>query len=89
MASCDLQTLIAQSNCFACLLPGQAMAVRLQLLCEILQGGGSSGQTCLVRVADSGSPTVASTCDAAIAYNAQGQFWYWQPLTSQWIPFIV
>lgn len=37
MATCDTQELIDASKCFACLQPGQAMAVELALLCRILR----------------------------------------------------
>lgn len=36
MATCNVQTLIKNASCFACLSPGEWEVLELQLLCEIL-----------------------------------------------------
>jgi hypothetical protein len=43
MATCNIQTLLSNASCFACLSPGEWDVVELQLLCEILNAPGSSG----------------------------------------------
>ena len=60
MANCDVQTLLNNAACFACLPPGTLSVVELQLLCEILNstpaGGsavvGSTNQTLTFPFAD-------------------------------------
>lgn len=89
MAACDPATLVKAATCFVCLTPQQINAVQIQLLCEILHGGGTGGQSCIVCVDADGTPTDPAPCDCSIAYNEVGQFWFWQYLTAQWIPFIV
>lgn len=88
MASCDPVTLAAAAKCFMCLTPQQQQAIQTQLLCEILQGGGG-GTSCIVCVDGALTPTDPAPCDCSIAYNQQGQFWFWHTLSASWIPFIV
>jgi hypothetical protein len=88
MANCDVQSLVSSASCFMCLSVGEANAVRLQLLCEILQGGGGS-DTCIVCVPGNSVPTATPACPCALAHNMIGQFWYWNSVTSAWIPYIV
>jgi len=43
MATCNFQSLLANAACFNCLSPGQWEILELQLLCEILNAGGTGG----------------------------------------------
>lgn len=88
MATCNVNTLMADAKCFVCLPIQQQIAIQTQLLCEILQGGGI-GQTCIVCIDADGAPTEAGPCDCSIAYNMIGQFWFWNSLTTTWIPISV
>ena len=88
MATCDAATLLDDAKCFATLTTNQMQAVQIQLLCEILYGG-ATGTSCIVCVDGDETPTDAATCDCSIAYNQQGQFWFWHSLSSAWVPFIV
>ena len=88
MAACDPSTLMADAKCFASLPPNQLQAIQTQLLCEILQGG-ATGETCIVCVDGDEPPTEISTCDCALAYNMQGQFWAWNSTTFTWFPIIL
>lgn len=85
MATCDPESLLQDAKCFICLPPDQKQAIMVQLLCEILQGGGTGG-TCIVCLAGSAAPIDPATCPCSIAYNALGQFWFWDNLTTSWFP---
>lgn len=87
MATCNVDQLMKDAACFACLSPHEMMTIQTQLLCELLQGGG--GGTCIVCLDDSEAPTEAATCPCSIAYNQIGQFWFWNSLTSSWFPISV
>jgi hypothetical protein len=43
MATCDVNTLMAQAACFSCLSSEAREILKLQLLCAITQGGGGGG----------------------------------------------
>ena len=88
MATCDISSLMADAKCFACLPPNQLQAIIAQLLCEILHSGGT-GETCIVCLDSSETPTTPSTCDCALAYNMDGQFWFWNNLTASWFPIVL
>ena len=68
MANCDVQTLLNNAACFACLPPGTLSIVELQLLCEILNSSGGTG---------SGTGTLAGTVtpNGNITGAATGQFY--------------
>lgn len=85
MATCDPQTLLQDAKCFVPLPADQRQAIMVQLLCEILQGGGTGG-TCIVCLEGSAAPTDPATCPCSIAYNGLGQFWFWDNLTTSWFP---
>jgi hypothetical protein len=85
MAVCDVNSLMQDAKCFMCLDPKQMLAVQTQLLCELLQGGGTSS-TCITCLAGAGVPTDPAPCPCSIAYNATGQFWFWDSLTASWFP---
>lgn len=86
MATCDPATLIDDSKCFLCLQPQQMLAVMVQLLCEILNGGNLTS-TCIVCLEDSEQPSEPATCDCSLAYNMSGDFWYWDSLKNLWMQF--
>lgn len=88
MAACDPADLLANAKCFMCLSEKQMEAVRIQLLCEILHGGGG-GSSCIVCLDGEEEPVEAAPCDCSIAYNQVGRFWFWNTLSSSWMPFIV
>lgn len=56
MATCNVQTLLNNAKCFACLSPGEWEILELQLLCEIMSGGGVGGQPFTTRI---NSPIIA------------------------------
>ena len=85
MAACDPQTLLADGKCFIGLPSKQILAIQTQLLCEILQGGGT-GETCIICLPGDTAPAATAPCDCSIAYNMLGQFWFWNNLSSQWFP---
>jgi len=43
MATCNYQSLLNNAACFNCLSPGEQDILELQLLCEILNAGGTGG----------------------------------------------
>ncbi len=43
MATCNVDSLLSQANCFACQSPGLWPILELQLLCNILSAGGGGG----------------------------------------------
>lgn len=88
MAKCDPQTLLADSGCWNCLTLDQKVSALLQIACELLMGGGI-GKTCLICLDHGETPTEAAPCDCSIAYNLDGQFWFWNSLTASWIAFIL
>jgi hypothetical protein len=88
MATCDVNTLLADSGCWDCLNQNQKFSAMLQILCEILMGGGI-GQTCIICLGHGETPVDAAPCDCSIAYNLDGQFWFWNNLTTSWVPFIL
>ena len=65
-----------------------ANSVITYLLLQIA-GGAQAGGTCIVCVAGSGVPVDPATCPCSIAYNALGQFWFWDSLTASWFPISV
>ncbi len=85
MAHCDATQLMADAKCFACLPPNQVQAIQTQLLCEILHSGGT-GETCIVCLENTDAPVDPAPCPCSIAYNLQGQFWFWNNLTNSWFP---
>ena len=85
MATCNVNSLMSSASCFLCLTPNQMMAIQTQLLCEILQGGGS-GETCIVCLDDDLTPVDPGPCECSICYNQIGQFWFWNNLTTTWNP---
>ncbi len=87
MASCDVQSLLNDANCFACLFPFQLSVIQTQLLCEILSGGGGGGSSCLL--CGTVDPVVAPVCDCALYYNrATASFWYFDSGTATWVMLI-
>lgn len=67
---------------FTCLDTKQAQAVELQLLCEILQGGGT-GTTCLLD--GIGPPVVAGPCPFSLYREGPGPnfgLWIWDGVSA-------
>lgn len=88
MASCDVATLLASARCFeGCTTPTQLMLIQTQLLCEILNNGGTpggSGVTCL----DASDPVDPPAGNCGIAYRKDtGSIWIWDG--TSWILRIV
>lgn len=79
MATCDPNQLVEDAKCFSCLSVKQLLAVQAQLLCDI-----SQGETCIVCLDGQGSPTDPAPCDCSLAYNTEGQFWFWNSESQQW-----
>jgi len=76
MASCDVQTLLDAGACFLSRNPEERSAIGIQLLCEILQAGGGSGNSCLL--CGDVDPVAAPPCTCALSYNkAKGALWIW------------
>jgi hypothetical protein len=48
MATCNINTLLESGKCFSCLTTGEMDIIELQLLCEILSAGLSSGGSALL-----------------------------------------
>ena len=79
MALCNVQTLLDDAACFACLSPGVQQILELQLLCEILQV--VNVPSCTQVFSGNGDPTgvVFPTCDTAFYIqkdsDPQGIIW--------------
>lgn len=80
----DPEVLSEAARCFSCIPEGNKMNVLLYLACNF-QGGGP-GQTCITCLAGSDAPVDPSACDCAIAYNMQGEFWFWDSGGATWFP---
>jgi len=85
---CDVNVLLAQANCFACLSPGLWPILELQLLCDIAAaggGGGGSGQLFFGHYAN-GTPTQTPTdpTQPALAYDLDPNFQTWKWDGTQW-----
>lgn len=92
VAICNVQDLLATSQCFQCLSAGELQLVQTALLCNIQNaGGGTGGAVCLTQ--GSGPPTVAGTCPVSLYFDndstspSSGTFWWWKVATSTWIHF--
>lgn len=73
MATCDPETLLASSKCFAGLPQDQIMAIIVQLLCEIYNAGVGGGVLCGAK-----DPSTAPTNACTIYYNTlTGGMWIW------------
>lgn len=57
MATCNVQALMDQAACFACLPAGIQQAIELQLLCEILNSAGGGGLNGKEIFSGNGDPT--------------------------------
>ena len=89
MATCDPQTLANESACFVCLSELQLQQVQTELLCEILQAGGTGGQSCFL--CGDTDPVDSPSCDCAlylkkVSPQDEPEMFYWEG--SQWIKFI-
>lgn len=75
--ACDVDQLLEDGKCYACLSPKQRAMIRIALLCAIvavISGGGGSGGGVLRGV---GSPEGVQMATAASVYydTASGTFW--------------
>lgn len=87
MATCDVQSLLADGKCFAGVPLPQLMAVQTQLLCEILQAGGVGTSSCLV--CGDTDPVADPACTCALGYNRlTGAFFMWDDSQTAWLPLI-
>jgi hypothetical protein len=78
MAQCNVQTLLKNAACFACLSPGEWEILELQLLCEIQNSSGGTGSGAVCGNYTGGQPnfTPASGCGIAID-SSNGTVWYY------------
>lgn len=76
MATCNVQTLIKNAACFACLSPGEWEVLELQLLCEILNAGSSSVGSIQVLTTTDTNPNTATIKPANLT---MGAIWYQDP----------
>lgn len=87
MALCNVQALMDQAACFACLPPGMQQAIELQLLCEVL---GVINPANLQEVFPDHYggvvPTFVPLSNHAIAndLDAPFQIYVWNPETQTW-----
>lgn len=88
--STDPNVLMEQAKCMKCIPQGLFPAVIASILCR-WANVDVTGQTCLVCVADDGTPEdpPADGCTCAIAYNDIGQFWFWSTPRNLWMPISV
>ena len=88
MATCNVQTLLANAACFECLSPGMWEIIELQLLCEILAvgGGGGGGGGGVNNFAVAGPPTTQVPANnAGTYYDYTNKILYnWNPTTPGW-----
>lgn len=91
MATCNVQSLLDEASCFACLSPGVLQVIELQLLCEILNqfqggGGGGIGQEVFVGHYGAAPPVFVAPLNRGIAYDLDAPFptFKWNPDTQAW-----
>ena len=79
MATCNVNELLENGKCFACLTPGQLDIIIAQLMCEIVVaggGGGGGGVTCGDYAG--GEPTFTPSTACAVAIDtSNGQIWWY------------
>jgi len=88
----NTNALMAGAVCIEqCIPPGMRLPVLISLAQQILATGGvgaGAGQSCLVGIAGSGSPSAAAPCPVSLAVNEIGQLWFWQTPGNVWQPLI-
>lgn len=91
MATCDVNSLFANAQCFACLSPGEWQILELQLLCEILAagggggGGGASGEVLFGHYGGNPPPSPpANPASAAVNYDLDSPFTLWKWDGAHW-----
>jgi hypothetical protein len=87
--STEPNVLINEARCLQnCIPAGFFPAIIAKLLCDIADVD-VTGQTCIVCIAEDGVPTDPAPCDCSLAYNMLGEFWFWNSLTTSWMPISV
>lgn len=88
MATCNVQTLLDNASCFACLPPGMWALLELQLLCEIAAVSSASGGA----FSGAGSPEGVVTANPGSTYvDTTGHtFWLKESGTGNtgWVQYI-
>jgi hypothetical protein len=85
MTTEDVQEIMQDAACLCSLTTRQVQIAILEVLLELLNGGGISGQSCLL--CDTADPVLPPACDCAIHYRTDnGAFWFWNG--AAWIQFL-
>lgn len=82
MALCDIEAVLQDGACFACLPPGIAQALEIQLLCELITViNNVSAQGCCLNQGHYGGapPTFTPITSLAMAKDQDAPFvlWWW------------
>ncbi len=82
MAECSAQDLLEAGKCFQCATKKELAIIQLQLLCEILDGGGGGG----TQVFDTYPAAPTDPTKAALSYpSGGGTLYQWDVASQTWL----